>query len=76
MVTLTLRSRRSSRMDRVRDRGPAWLGLVGPTFPGVTASAVLGLAAGFDRDRLARWMAIGIGGLYAVYTVGFWLVGG
>lgn len=64
----------SDRVERFRARGPRFLGIVGPTFPGVTASVVIGLASGFDRTQLTRWMLIGIAGLYAVYTAGLWLI--
>lgn len=50
--------------------GTRGLGLIGPIFPGVTVSIVVGLAAGIDRNELVKWMTIGIFGLYAVYTVG------
>lgn len=50
--------------------GVPGLGLIGPIFPGVTISVIVGLAVGVDRRDLVRWMAIGILGLYAVYTVG------
>jgi hypothetical protein len=64
----------SDRLQSIRRRGPVWLGLIGPTFPGVTVSAALGIAAGLDRNRLARWMFVGISVLYGVYTVGLWLI--
>ena len=50
--------------------GTRGLGLIGPIFPGVTVSVVVGLAAGIDRNELVKWMTIGIFGLYAVYTIG------
>ncbi len=50
--------------------GTEGLGLIGPIFPGVTVSALIGLAAGIDRRELATWMALGIVILYGVYTVG------
>lgn len=50
--------------------GTQGLGLVGPIFPGVTISVILGLALGANRGELVRWMTLGIFGLYAVYTVG------
>ena len=46
------------------------LGLIGPVFPGVTVSVVVGLAAGVNRNELLRWMTVGIFALYAIYTVG------
>lgn len=66
----------SDRLQSIRRRGPVWLGLIGPTFPGVTVSAALGVAAGLDRHRLARWMVVGIAVLYGVYTLGLWLITG
>jgi membrane protein DedA with SNARE-associated domain len=50
--------------------GTEGLGLIGPIFPGVTVSALIGLAAGIDRMQLATWMALGIVILYGVYTIG------
>jgi hypothetical protein len=50
--------------------GTKGLGLVGPIFPGVSVSALIGLAAGIARKELATWMALGIVILYAVYTIG------
>jgi membrane protein DedA with SNARE-associated domain len=52
------------------DYGTRGLGLVGPLFPGVTVSVLIGLAAGIDQKELAMWMSIGILGMYAIYTVG------
>jgi hypothetical protein len=50
--------------------GTRGLGLIGPIFPGVTVSVVIGLAAGIDRNELVKWMTIGIFVLYALYTIG------
>lgn len=50
--------------------GTKGLGLIGPIFPGVTVSALIGLAAGIARKELAKWMALGIVLLYGIYTVG------
>ena len=50
--------------------GVRGLGLIGPIFPGVTVSVIVGMAIGVDRNQLIRWMTIGILGLYAAYTVG------
>lgn len=50
--------------------GTRGLGLIGPIFPGVTVSVVIGLAAGIDRNELVKWMTIGIFALYALYTIG------
>ena len=64
-----------SRVRESADRyGPRGLGLVGPIFPGVTASVVLGLALGMDKSALARWMSIGIAAMFALYCGGLWLV--
>jgi membrane protein DedA with SNARE-associated domain len=46
------------------------LGLIGPIFPGVTVTVIVGMAIGVDRNQLVKWMTIGILGLYAVYVVG------
>jgi len=54
--------------------GTKGLGLVGPIFPGVTVSALIGLTAGIARKELATWMSIGIVGLYAVYTAGLFII--
>jgi membrane protein DedA with SNARE-associated domain len=54
--------------------GVRGLGLIGPIFPGVTVSVVIGLAAGIDRKELATWLSIGVLGMYAVYTVGLALI--
>ena len=60
---------------RLADRyGPRGLGIVGPIFPGVTASVVLGLALGMDRSALARWMSLGIAVMFALYCAGLWLL--
>jgi membrane protein DedA with SNARE-associated domain len=50
--------------------GTKGLGLVGPIFPGVTLTVLIGLAAGIDRKELSTWMALGIVILYGVYTIG------
>jgi membrane protein DedA with SNARE-associated domain len=60
--------------EMLGDYGTRGLGLVGPLFPGVTVSVLIGLAAGIDRKDLAMWMSIGILGMYAIYTVGLALV--
>ena len=52
------------------DYGIRGLGLVGPIFPGVTVSVLIGLTAGIDKKELTKWMSIGILGMYAIYTVG------
>jgi membrane protein DedA with SNARE-associated domain len=50
--------------------GTKGLGLIGPIFPGVTVSVVIGLAAGIARKELATWMSIGVLAMYGVYTIG------
>ncbi len=50
--------------------GTKGLGLIGPIFPGVTVTVLIGLAAGIARKELAKWMALGIVLLYGIYTVG------
>ena len=54
--------------------GVKGLGLIGPIFPGVTVTVVVGLAAGVDRRELITWTSIGIVGLYAVYVIGLALL--
>lgn len=54
--------------------GVRGLGLIGPIFPGVTVSVLIGLAAGIDRKELAKWMSIGVLAMYALYTVGLALI--
>jgi uncharacterized membrane protein len=64
-----------SRIRQLTDRyGAKGLGLVGPIFPGVTASVLVGLALGLSRSALARWLSIGIAVMFALYTVGLWLL--
>ncbi len=64
-----------SRIRQVADRyGAKGLGLVGPIFPGVTASVVIGISLGLGRASLARWMSLGIVLMYALYTVGLWVL--
>lgn len=59
------------RVRRFVDRfGVRGLGVVGPTFPGVTASVVDGFALGLDRRELGKWMTIGIIVMYGMYTLG------
>ena len=55
----------------VERHGPLGLGMVGPVFPGVTASCSAGLALGVEVRSLARWMSLGTAILYAAYTT-FW----
>lgn len=60
---------------RVNQRwGVKGIGLFGPIFPGITVSSLLGLALGHDPGELSRWLAIGAALLYAVYTLGIWLI--
>jgi len=54
--------------------GAKGLGLVGPIFPGVTASVLIGLALGLSRGALARWLSIGVAVMFALYTVGLWVL--
>jgi len=54
--------------------GTKGLGLIGPIFPGVTVSALIGLAAGIDRRELATWMALGVVLMYGIYTVGLFAI--
>jgi hypothetical protein len=54
--------------------GERGLGMVGPIFPGVTASVVLGLALGMNRGSLTRWLMIGIAAMFALYCGGLWLL--
>lgn len=54
--------------------GVQGLGLVGPIFPGVTVSVLIGLAAGVERKELAKWMSLGILIIYAIYTLGLWVL--
>ncbi len=56
----------ASFVDRYGVRG---LGIVGPIFPGVTASVVGGLALGLDRRSLGKWMTIGIIVMYGLYVL-------
>jgi membrane protein DedA with SNARE-associated domain len=54
--------------------GVRGLGLIGPLFPGVTVSVLIGITAGVDRKELATWMSIGVVAMYAIYTVGLALI--
>jgi hypothetical protein len=58
-------------VDRFGVRG---LGIIGPIFPGVTASVIGGLAIGIDRRSLGRWMTIGIIVMYGLYVIGVTLL--
>jgi hypothetical protein len=58
-------------VDRFGVRG---LGIVGPIFPGVTASVIGGLALGLDRRALGKWMTIGIIVMYGLYVLGLALI--
>ena len=63
------------RLQEIVDRwGAKGLGLVGPIFPGVNASVVIGLALGLPRGAIARWMSLGVAVMFAVYTAGLWLL--
>ena len=50
------------------------MGIVGPIFPGVTASVIGGLALGLDRRSLGKWMTIGIIVMYGLYGLGLALL--
>lgn len=64
-----------SRMGRLLERhGAKGLGLVGPVFPGVLPSVLIGLATGLPRRSLLIWMTVGIAGLFAIYTAGLSLL--
>lgn len=54
-------------VDRYGVRG---LGLIGPIFPGVTASVAGGLALGLDRRLLGKWLTVGILVMYGLYVLG------
>lgn len=60
----------TGRVRRFVDRyGVRGLGIVGPIFPGVTASVVGGLAVGLDRRALGKWLTIGIVVMYGLYVL-------
>ena len=62
-----------ARSHRLIERyGARGLGLVGPIFPGVTGSVVIGLGMGLERKAIARWMSLGIAVMFAVYVGGLW----
>ncbi len=64
-----------SRIRQFADKyGAKGLGIVGPIFPGVTASVLLGFALGMKKAALARWMSIGIAVMFALYCGGLWLL--
>ena len=54
--------------DFVDRYGSVGLGLVGPLFPGVTASALSGIALDIDARHLGSWMTFGIAVWFAVFT--------
>jgi len=54
--------------------GVQGLGLIGPIFPGVTVSVLIGLGAGVERKELAKWMSLGILTMYAIYVAGLWIL--
>ena len=54
--------------------GTRGLGLIGPLFPGVTASVLIGVGAGADTKELTRWMTVGIVALYGIYAFGLQLL--
>lgn len=62
-------------IGRINERwGVKGIGLFGPIFPGVMISSLLGLALGHNPKDLAKWLSIGASLLYAVYTLGIWLI--
>ena len=64
-----------SRIRQLSEKyGAKGVGLVGPIFPGVTASVLIGLSLGFRRASLARWLSIGVAVMFAFYTLGLWLL--
>ena len=64
-----------SRVQALIDRyGVKGLGLIGPLFPGVAASALAGLALGLETRELARWLSLGTAALYGAYTLFWWAV--
>jgi uncharacterized membrane protein len=67
----TARRRAEHLVQRFGARG---LGLVGPLFPGVSASCVAGLALGVEARSLARWMSLGSAVLYGAYSVFWWAI--
>jgi len=65
----------TAKMESIHEKwGVKGIGLFGPVFPGVTISAILGIAMGLDAKELAKWMSIGAALLYLVYTLGIWLL--
>lgn len=65
-------SEKSALRTVLEKHGAKGLGLVGPVFPGVTASVLIGLSLGMTRASLARWMSAGIALLFGAYTVAMW----
>lgn len=69
-VAATDERRELSRIRRFVDRyGARGLGIVGPIFPGVTASIVGGLALGLERRSFGTWLSIGIVVMYGSYAL-------
>lgn len=69
------RGRALARVQRLVDRfGAKGLGIIGPIFPGVTVSVIVGLVLGIERRALAVWLCIGVAILYGAYTAGLWLL--
>ncbi len=54
--------------------GARGLGLIGPIFPDVTASVLIGVGSGADRRELIRWMTTGIVALYGIHAFGLALL--
>lgn len=60
---------------RLIDRyGPEGLGLIGPLFPGVVASAIFGVGLQIDPKQLGRWLMAGIAFWFGAYTLIWWAV--
>ena len=67
--------RADSRSRRLVERyGAKGLGMVGPIFPGVTGSVIIGLGMGLERKAILRWMSLGIAVMFAIYVAGLWLL--
>ena len=67
--------RADTRSRRLVERyGAKGLGMVGPIFPGVTGSVIIGLGMGLERKAILRWMSLGIAVMFAIYVAGLWLL--
>ena len=59
-----------SHTRRVIERyGPEGLGLIGPLFPGVVASAIFAVGLHIDPKRLGTWLMVGIATWFGVFTL-------